>query len=94
MARRVCLRIKTLIPMETLENRLQKRIHVSLYALLFLTTLLGLSVLLEGCSDKSDVANKYVYVKPVFAKVSQTHAAVSLLAAQDVHKTVKITTPE
>lgn len=36
--------------METLESRLQKRIHVSLYALLFLTVLLGLSVLLEGCS--------------------------------------------
>ena len=32
---------------ETLENRLQKRINISLYALLFLTVLLGLSVLLE-----------------------------------------------
>lgn len=38
--------------METLENRLQKRVHLSLYAILFLTTLLALSVLLEGCAGQ------------------------------------------
>jgi hypothetical protein len=36
--------------METLEVRLQRRIHASLFALLFLTVLLGISVLLEGCT--------------------------------------------
>ena len=34
--------------METINERLQKRINVSLYALLFLTALLGLSIVLEG----------------------------------------------
>ncbi len=47
--------------MDTLENRLQKRIHISLYALLFLTVLLGISVLLEGCTEKSAVSNRDVY---------------------------------
>ena len=40
--------------METLENRLQKKVHVFLYALVFLTVLLGLSVLLEGCMGKKE----------------------------------------
>jgi hypothetical protein len=34
--------------MDALNTRLQKRIHASLYALLFLTTLLVISVLLES----------------------------------------------
>lgn len=41
--------------METLDIRLQKRIHASLYALIFLTTLLGLSVLFESCQLKREV---------------------------------------
>lgn len=45
--------------MDTLENRLQKRMHVSLYALLFLTVLLGLSILLEGCSGSNDKSFTY-----------------------------------
>jgi hypothetical protein len=34
--------------METLQHRLQKRIHVGIYAILFLAALLVLSVILEG----------------------------------------------
>ncbi|HYF69415.1 MAG TPA: hypothetical protein VD884_14825 [Ohtaekwangia sp.] len=45
--------------METLENRLQKRMHVSLYALLFLTVLLGLSILLESCSGSHNKGYTY-----------------------------------
>jgi hypothetical protein len=41
--------------MDSLETRLQNRIYVSLYALLFLAALLGLSVILEGCAGKSEV---------------------------------------
>jgi len=41
--------------METLEIRLQKRMHASLYALIFLTTILGISVLLESCEGKQEV---------------------------------------
>jgi hypothetical protein len=39
--------------METLEARLQKRRHLSLYALFFLALLLGLSVLLESGKSKN-----------------------------------------
>jgi hypothetical protein len=41
--------------MEGLEARLQKRINASLYTLIFLTGLLGLSVLMEGCEVKRQV---------------------------------------
>jgi hypothetical protein len=43
--------------MDTLETRLQKRIYVSLYALLFLAALLGLSVILEGCAAKGEITS-------------------------------------
>lgn len=58
--------------MDTLESRLQKRMHISLYALLFLTVLLGLSIVLEGCSDSdavkhpyTDASTQYTYYEPV-----------------------------
>ena len=76
--------------METLEQRLQKRIHVSLYALLFLTTLLGLSVLLEGCADKRQVRNEYVYCEPEYATVAEIRAGVHQAPAQPVHAVGKI----
>ncbi|HEX8039059.1 MAG TPA: hypothetical protein VF490_07895, partial [Chryseosolibacter sp.] len=76
--------------METLEHRLQKRIHVSLYALLFLTTLLGLSVLLEGCSDKCEVKNEYVYFEPVYTTVSEIRESIHLLPPQPVQQVGKI----
>lgn len=76
--------------METLEQRLQKRIHVSLYALLFLTTLLGLSVLLEGCTDKCQVTNEYMYYEPVYSTVQEIRQAVHLLSPQPVHSVGKI----
>lgn len=52
--------------MEPLETRLQRRMHVSLYALLFLTCLLGLSVLLEGCTDRCEAEVHYTYFEPVY----------------------------
>jgi hypothetical protein len=70
--------------MDTLENRLQRRIHVSLYALLFLTVLLGISVLLEGCTDKCEVTNEYVYYEPVYATVEQIRAGISLTEPQPI----------
>jgi hypothetical protein len=76
--------------METLEQRLQKRIHVSLYALLFLTTLLGLSVLLEGCSEKCQVTNEYVYYEPVYSTVQEIREGVHLLSPQAIHSVGKI----
>ncbi|MEX2230513.1 MAG: hypothetical protein WD824_00015 [Cyclobacteriaceae bacterium] len=78
------------MPMESLENRLQKRIHVSLYALLFLTTLLGLSVLLEGCTDKCEVTNEYVYYEPVYTTVEEIRESVRLLAPQPIRALGKI----
>ena len=41
--------------MDHLEIRLQKRIHVSLYALLFLTVLLAISFVVESCHVKREV---------------------------------------
>ncbi len=48
--------------MDALENRLQKRIHISLYALLFLTVLLGVSILLESCSGEKKATTKSNWV--------------------------------
>jgi hypothetical protein len=70
--------------MDTLENRLQKRIHVSLYALLFLTVLLGISVLLEGCTDKCEVTNEYVYYEPVYTTVEEIRQGISLTEPQPI----------
>jgi hypothetical protein len=41
--------------MEGLDLRLQKRINASLYTLIFLTGLLGISVLFESCQVKHEV---------------------------------------
>jgi hypothetical protein len=76
--------------METLENRLQKRIHISLYALLFLTTLLGLSVLLEGCTDRCEVTHEYTYFEPVYSTIQEVRAGVAILPPQNINTTGKI----
>lgn len=68
--------------MEKLEVRLQKRMHVSLYALLFLTVLLGISILLEGCSDKCEETVHYTYYEPIY----KTH--------DDLRNEVSLTTPQ
>lgn len=47
--------------MENLEIRLQRRIYASLYALLFLTILLGISVVLEGCSVEKNRSEKSLF---------------------------------
>lgn len=60
--------------MDSLDNRLQKRIYASLYALIFLTVLLGLSVLLEGCDGKYGVGRKYGYDKPNYASEMQSQS--------------------
>ena len=62
--------------MDTLENRLQRRIHVSLYALLFLTVLLGISVLLEGCSDKCQLTSEYAYYEPIYTPIAELRKSV------------------
>lgn len=76
--------------METIENRLQKRIHISLYALLFLITLLGLSVLLEGCTDKCEATNEYTYFEPVYTTIKEIRESVSILSPQPIHAVGKI----
>jgi hypothetical protein len=76
--------------MDTLDNRLQKRIHVSLYALLFLTVLLGISVLLEGCSNSCETTQQYVYYEPVYTTVEQVRAEISLEAPRQISTVGKI----
>lgn len=76
--------------MDSLENRLQKRMHVSLYALLFLTVLLGISVLLEGCSDSCEVTNEYVYYEPVYTTLGEIRQSISLDEPQPITSVGKI----
>lgn len=76
--------------MDTLENRLQKRIHVSLYALLFLTMLLAISVLLEGCTDKCEVKTEYVYLEPIYTTVQELRASIELTAPEPLGVVGKI----
>jgi hypothetical protein len=68
--------------METLDVRLQKRMHVSLYALLFLTVLLGISILLEGCSDSCETKIQYTYFEPVYTSFDEFRASAKLVEAQ------------
>ena len=76
--------------MDTLENRLQKRMHVSLYALIFLTVLLGISILLEGCTDKCEIQSEYVYFEPVYTTVEQLRASIDLTEPQPIGGVGKI----
>ena len=64
--------------MDTLDNRLQKRIYVSLYAIVFLTVLLGLSVLLEGCTDRCEYINEYRYYEPVYTSLEEIRSSVEV----------------
>jgi hypothetical protein len=70
--------------MDTLENRLQRRMHVSLYALLVLTVLLGISVLLEGCTDKCEIKSEYVYLEPVYTTVQELRESIEITAPEPV----------
>jgi len=76
--------------MDTLDNRLQKRIHVSLYALLFLTVLLGISVLLEGCTNSCETTQEYVYYEPVYTTVEQIREQIALEAPRPIATVGKI----
>jgi hypothetical protein len=76
--------------MDTLENRLQRRIHVSLYALLFLTVLLGISVLLEGCSDKCQLTSEYAYYEPVYTTIDELRSSVRVEAPRPLESVGKI----
>ncbi|MBL0743814.1 LVIVD repeat-containing protein [Chryseolinea lacunae] len=46
--------------------------------MLFLTVLLGISVLLEGCSDKCQVTSEYAYYEPVYTTMEEIRADVKL----------------
>lgn len=76
--------------MNLLENRIQKRLHVSLYALLFLTALLGLSVILEGCSDSCEIKGTYVYYEPVYTPLATIRSSIEVTEPQLVKSVGKI----
>jgi len=71
--------------MAPLETRIQKRLHVSLYALLFLTVLLGLSVMLGGCSDRCETTRQYVYLEPVYTPLEVVRSSVSVEAPKPIN---------
>ncbi len=72
------------------EHKLERRIHVSLYAILFLTVLLGLSILLEGCTDTCEVTNEYVYYKPVYTTLEEIRAAVEVTEPRKIESIGKM----
>jgi hypothetical protein len=76
--------------METLDVRLQKRMHVSLYALLFLTVLLGISILLEGCSDSCETKVQYTYFEPVYTSLEDLRSAPALAGPEELNSVGKI----
>ncbi len=76
--------------METLENRLQKKVHVFLYALVFLAVLLGLSVLLEGCTDDCESRLEYTYYEPVYTPLETIRAGVSQAEPAPIQSVGKI----
>jgi hypothetical protein len=76
--------------MDTLEQRLQKRIYVSLYAIVFLAVLLGLSVLLESCTDHCEYQNEYRYFEPEYTSLDELRSSVALAAPQPVAAVGKI----
>ncbi|HYG04721.1 MAG TPA: hypothetical protein VD927_19875 [Chryseosolibacter sp.] len=64
--------------MENINLRLQKRIQASLYAILFMSGLLGLSVVLEGCTDSCEATSEYVYYEPVYTTLDEIRNAVAV----------------
>ena len=76
--------------METLDRRLQKRMHVSLYALLFLTCLLGLSVLLEGCTDTCDTKVEYTVMTPLYTSFEEIRASTGMTSSRPISSVGKI----
>lgn len=70
--------------MAPLETRIQKRLHVSLYALLFLTVLLGLSVMLGGCTDRCEKMAQYVYFEPVYTPLQTIRESVEIAGPREV----------
>lgn len=68
--------------METVERKPGKRIQTFLYALAFLTVLLGLSILLEGCSERCGQEVHYTYYEPVYETVESIRNAVAQIEPQ------------
>src|SRR5688572_10374697 len=71
-------------------STLHEKIRISLYALLFLTGILALSVLLEGCTDHCDVTTEYVYYEPVYHTLEEVRNAVSISEPRPVRAIGKI----
>jgi hypothetical protein len=76
--------------MNTPDHGQSKRLPSALYPVFFLLALLGLSLLLEGCNDKCQVTQEYVYYEPVFTTVEEIRASVELTVPQPIKETGKI----
>ncbi|MFZ6010964.1 MAG: LVIVD repeat-containing protein [Bacteroidota bacterium] len=76
--------------MEMIKSGTQKRISVSLFALLFLAALLGLSILLESCSDKCEVTSEYTYFAPVYTPLTEIRSSVKLGSPEPITEVGKI----
>lgn len=63
---------------------------MSLFALLFLTILLGISVILEGCTDKCEMRSEFVYFEPVYTTVEELRSSIALTEPQPLEEVGKI----
>jgi hypothetical protein len=69
---------------------MRQPLHTRLYALLILSAVLGLSLLLEGCTDSCTDTQTYVYYEPVFTPLSEIRSAVGVAEPQPLTSVGKI----
>lgn len=76
--------------MENINFRLQKRIQASLYAIVVLVSLLGLSIILESCSDACEATLEYQYYEPVYTNLADIRTAVEIEQPRAINRAGKI----
>lgn len=76
--------------MTNINIRLQKRIQASLYAILFMSGLMGISLILEGCTDSCEATTEYVYYEPVYTSLDDLRSAVSMEAPREIENAGRI----
>src|SRR5688572_15216924 len=76
--------------MNSPDNFIQHKVYASLYAMLFLVSLLALSLLLEGCDDTCKTTRKYSYYEPKYTPLSEIRNGIKLQQVQPISKVGKI----
>lgn len=69
---------------------IRNKIHAKLFALLILSSLLGLSLMMESCTDQCTGKSSYTYFEPVFTPLSVIRSSVGILPPQPLVSVGKI----